>query len=113
MLDLDRYSETFTEQDLDSLLRAGEGQQIEFKERLSSILELARNVSSLANAHGGVIVIGARESKPQIVFGGNDPRVSQFFDNLGKQLRPLPDLAMHRVDYRGVPVPVIVVKPHP
>lgn len=77
------------------------------------ILELARNVSALANTHGGVIVVGAREAKPQIVFGGRDPRVAESFDNLGKRLHPLPELMMHRVNYGGVTVPVIVVKPHP
>lgn len=113
MVDVNRLFGEVTERDLDELLRAGEGQQIEFKETLPSILDLAKNVAALANAQGGVIIVGARESKPQIAYGGHDSRVDQFFDDLGKRIRPCPEIRMHRVNYRGAIVPVIVVKPHP
>lgn len=113
MVDVNRLFVEVTTGDLADLLRAGEGPQIEFKARLASVLELARNVSALANTQGGVIVVGARETVPQIVHGGDDSRLNHFIDDLHKRLRPVPPLQMHRVNYGGANVSVIVVKPHP
>jgi hypothetical protein len=113
MLELDRLFNDVTERDIDGFLQAGEGLQIEFKETLPSILDLAKNVSAFANAQGGVLLVGVRETKPQIVYSGQDQAAAQVFDSVGKRVRPLPALQMHMVNYRGAIVPVIVVKPHP
>lgn len=112
MIDVNRLFDEVTERDLEEFLQAGEGQQIEFKEELRSILDFAKNVSALANAQGGVIIVGARTAKPQILSSGPNPRLDRMMDDLGKRLRPLPAIRMHRVNYRGVLVPVVVVKPH-
>ena len=112
MINVNRLFDEVTESDLEEFLQAGEGQQIEFKEELPSILDFATNVSALANAQGGVIVVGARAAKPQILYSGPNPRFDRMLDDLGKRLRPLPAMRTHRVNYRGVLVPVVVVKPY-
>lgn len=77
MLNIDDLYNDISEKQLDDILRAGEGQQIEFKEAPPSISDLGKQVSAFANSQGGVLVIGARETKPQIVYSGSDPRVDQ------------------------------------
>lgn len=112
MLDLNQLFNNVAERDLDAILQAGEGQQIEFLEKLPSVLALATQVSSFANAQGGVLVIGAREKKPQIVYSGDERKTAAIFDKLPQRIRPLPQVRLHMVNYRGAIVPVIVVKPH-
>lgn len=51
----------FQSKDLDGLSSLEEGWFVEFKDRAPDTAKLARSISSFANSHGGLLVIGAKE----------------------------------------------------
>lgn len=53
----------FESKDVPLLSSLEEGWFVEFKERLPDSAKLARSISSFANSHGGLLVIGAREEQ--------------------------------------------------
>ncbi|MBW8890625.1 MAG: ATP-binding protein [Burkholderiales bacterium] len=53
----------FQSRDLDGLRTLEEGWFVEFKDRAPETSKLARSISSFANSHGGLLVIGAKEEQ--------------------------------------------------
>lgn len=53
----------FESKDVQLLNSLEEGWFVEFKDRLPDTAKLARSISSFANSHGGLLVIGAREEQ--------------------------------------------------
>lgn len=53
----------FESEDVSLLSSLEEGWFVEFKERLPDAAKLARSISSFANSHGGLLVIGAKEEQ--------------------------------------------------
>jgi hypothetical protein len=49
----------FQSKDLEGLKSLEEGWFVEFKEQLPDTAKLARSISSFANSHGGLLIIGA------------------------------------------------------
>lgn len=53
----------FESKDIPLLSSLEEGWFVEFKDRLPDTAKLARSISSFANSHGGILVIGAKEEQ--------------------------------------------------
>jgi hypothetical protein len=123
-----RPVEAWTLQDLQELVdsRLSEGQRIEYKRELNVVkdrqkTELAKDVSGLANAQGGLIVFGIAEHETEA-----DPLPSEVtpFPGAGVQTRlenildsalePIPDYCAATIDAgEGRVVLVLRVEPHP
>jgi hypothetical protein len=58
-----KLASDFQSKDLDGLKLLEEGWFVEFKDRVPDTAKLARSISSFANSHGGLLVIGAREEQ--------------------------------------------------
>lgn len=106
---IDDLFENVTKDDIDRLLKMGEGVQVEFKRTVPTLLDLARYSSAFANTRGGVLLVGVEE--PRRVVGCNTAHVGQLVNLLHQRVRPLPSLRMHVVDYGGKQVAAVVVKP--
>jgi len=65
-----------TYEDLAALLRAGQGQQIDFEPEQVSPLRLAETLMALANAEGGYVLVGV-EGRPARVTGLEDPAATR------------------------------------
>jgi predicted HTH transcriptional regulator len=52
----------FTVQDLRELIAQGEGETLEFKKRTTHPSRISRTLASLANAHGGRILVGVEDN---------------------------------------------------
>lgn len=63
----------FQSKDLDGLNSLEEGWFVEFKERVPDTAKLARSISSFANSHGGLLVIGAKEEQKTRRLGSLTP----------------------------------------
>jgi hypothetical protein len=63
----------FQSQDLDGLQALEEGWFVEFKDRIPDTAKLARSISSFANSHGGLLVIGAKEEQKTRRLGNLTP----------------------------------------
>ena len=63
----------FQSKDLDGLKSLEEGWFVEFKDRAPDTVKLARSISSFANSHGGLLVIGAKEEQKTRRLGSLTP----------------------------------------
>lgn len=63
----------FQSKDLGGLRSLEEGWFVEFKDRVPDTAKLARSISSFANSHGGLLVIGAKEEQKTRRLGGFTP----------------------------------------
>lgn len=106
---IDDLFQNATPEDVARLIAGGENQQVEFKENVSSIIDLAKIASAFGNAQGGVLIVGIRE--PNVVVGTNVQQLGHLVAHLGNRIRPLPEVRMHAVDYQGRQLGVVVFKP--
>lgn len=58
-----KSADDFESEDIPLLSSLEEGWFVEFKDRLPDSAKLARSISSFANSHGGLLVIGAKEEQ--------------------------------------------------
>lgn len=58
-----KSAKEFQSEDLNGLYSLEEGWFVEFKDRAPETAKLARSISSFANSHGGLLVIGAKEAQ--------------------------------------------------
>jgi len=63
----------FQSKDLDGLYSLEEGWFVEFKDRVPDTAKLARSISSFANSHGGLLVVGAKEEQKTRRLGSLTP----------------------------------------
>jgi predicted HTH transcriptional regulator len=106
---IDRLFENVTPDDVARLIAGGETQQVEFKENMRTILDLAKIASAFGNTQGGVLLVGVRE--PDVVVGTDVRRLGHLVDQLGGRIRPMPETRLHPVTYQGQQVGVVVFKP--
>lgn len=66
--------------DLEEIKHLQEGWFVEFKERLPDLTKLARSISSFANSHGGLLVIGVREDQKTRRFAEFAPMTREIAD---------------------------------
>ena len=95
--------EQVSPEELDRFLaqRVDEGQRVEYKQTLVDGLKLARSISALANAEGGLIVfgVGTRGTKPTSFAGmTTSPSVEDTILNwVSAHLRPRPRLEVRQI----------------
>lgn len=83
-----------TAEDLDILLREGEGSMLEYKESVSS--SLAREMVAMANSSGGRILIGVRDDGT--VVGVNDTNEARArIQDMAHNCDPLVKIAVHPI----------------
>jgi predicted HTH transcriptional regulator len=110
------YPMTFHE--LQSLVAAGEGLHVEFKQKLPEWPKLMRELVAFANTKGGILLIGVDDDRN--ISGLKDPREVEeaIFLNLGNWVRPELDYRLEVVHLSqkravvGIRVPESKEKPH-
>jgi len=91
--------------DVLKLIKEGENEHIEFKERPSN---LAEEIVALANADGGFILIGVTDEGDVV---GTDVRKARYSVSAAlNTILPRPDVRLHEVDVGGRRIVVVEVK---
>ncbi len=60
---------------LKSLILKGEGERVDFKQKISEPYKIAKTLVAFANTHGGVLLVGVRDDK---TITGVDPEEEKF-----------------------------------
>lgn len=100
---------TITRALLESLLAGGETQTVEFKERIREPRTLARLISGMANAGGGVVLVGVRE--PQNVVGVDRAELQRSYEAALRRVRPVPPTQLSLQAIKGKEIGLIEVGP--
>jgi len=96
-----------TEQTVRELIAHGESESVEFKRRVPDPSTLVKNISALANTHGGTILVGIQE--PNLVVGTNPDAVVQIVERSREVLSPTIDLDVTTVIIDSKPIVVVSV----
>lgn len=60
---------------LSELLKPGEGENLDFKQKVTSLFKIAKTICSFANTHGGTLLIGVKDDR---TITGIDPEEEKF-----------------------------------
>lgn len=82
-----RAMSDITNEDISEISSLQEGWFVEFKERSPENSKLARSVSSFANSHGGLLVIGAKEDQKTRRLAGYTPMTRDEADEVILRVR--------------------------
>lgn len=103
--------------DLHDLIRQGEGDRVEFKKKTTHPTRISRTLASLANAHGGHILVGVDDAGR--IVGVRDPEEEMYALQLAAAQYVAPPLDLHfeEVEDDGRTVIIVTVaesnyKPH-
>ena len=101
--------DNMTEKQLQSLIKQGESQEVEFKQSASSSKDLAREITAFANTHGGTLIIGVDDNG--IVVGVEDFKATeQIITNaLNHNCQPAIRAAISRIDISGKTLVVVEI----
>src|SRR6187401_244778 len=80
--------------ELQELLRAGESEHVEFKQRLVDERLAARELAALANSGGGWLVVGVRRDT-LIVGVDNAERTRELIESSARNIEPRPTLDVY------------------
>ena len=103
--------------ELHDLIRQGEGERVEFKKKTTHPTRISRTLASLANAHGGHVLVGVDDAGR--VVGVRDPEEEMYLLQLAAAQYVEPPLNLHfeEVEDEGRTVLIVTVaesqhKPH-
>ncbi|GAA3994350.1 hypothetical protein GCM10022408_00850 [Hymenobacter fastidiosus] len=103
--------------DLHSLIRQGEGERVEFKKKTTHPTRISRTLTSLANTHGGHVLIGVDDAGR--VVGVRDAEEEMYLLQLAAAQYVEPPLSLHfeETEENGHTVIIVTVaestrKPH-
>lgn len=99
------------EKTVKELIKQGESERVEFKTALRDPTILVKNVSALANTHGGMILVGIQE--PNKIVGTEPNQVFQLVERSRKALSPALDLDVKIVTIDDKSVAIISVPESP
>lgn len=102
---------TMDENTLRDLVQQGESESVEFKTVLRDSSTLEKNISALANTHGGKIIVGIQE--PNKVVGTDPSQIFRLIERCRKSLSPSIDIDVATVTIEGKRVVVISVPKSP
>lgn len=60
---------------LTELLKPGEGENLDFKQKITSLHKIAKTICSFANTHGGTLLVGVKDDR---TITGIDPEEEKF-----------------------------------
>src|SRR5256884_9809595 len=85
----------FSETELKKLIQGGETNTVELKVAAPRAVEMAERLCGLANAQGGIIILGVKDAKHEIV-GIPDHRIGETLDVISRAVRQMikPELAL-------------------
>ena len=98
-----------TPQDLLQLVAKGESETLEIKSSVPAPEEIARQIATLANTNGGLLVLGIKE--PAQVVGVNPHRAKAMISASQRYLSPSVAVDVESITVNGHPVVVASVKP--
>ena len=87
---------TYTRDVVVDLLRKGENERVEFKFDIHNPEPLARSISALANAAGGVIIVGADDRG--LIVGADIPKIQQLYERAVQLVGPSASTNFHVID---------------
>jgi ATP-dependent DNA helicase RecG len=99
------------EETVRELIKQGESERVEFKSSLRDLSILVKNVSALANTHGGTILVGIQG--PNKIVGTDPNQVIQLVERSRNALSPAIDLDVTIVIIDNKSVAVISVPESP
>ena len=79
--------------DIQELLRAGEGETLEYKEAWSD--SCLKTIAAFANTRGGIVLLGVDDSGEAVGWGGNDADLQSIANQIVSLLRIQPSLVVH------------------
>ncbi|SNC61810.1 Putative DNA-binding domain-containing protein [Hymenobacter gelipurpurascens] len=103
--------------DLQELIRQGEGEQLEFKKRTTHPHRISRTLSSLANTHGGRVLVGVDDDGRIVGVRDAEEEMYQLREAAAHYIDPPLTLRFREIEEDGrmvvvVTVPESPVKPH-
>ena len=103
--------------DLQELIRQGEGERLEFKKRTTHPTRIARTLASLANTHGGRVLVGVDDDGRIVGVRDAEEEIYQLREAATHYIDPPLTLRFREVEEDGRVVVVVTVpespdKPH-
>lgn len=103
----------YTASDINSLLKKGESEVLEYKRDVSPAI-LAKLISSFANSHGGLILVGIDEdpqrySVPTVV-GVNPARLEKIYKSTLDRIAPQPKTALSMVTVNDKTIGIVEIE---
>lgn len=93
---------------IEDLIKNGESQTVEFKERITAPQMLARIISAFSNTDGGTILIGIRE--PNIVVGIDPERFENTYQQAVQRVTGLAKTSSEIIELNNKKIGVIHVE---
>lgn len=93
---------------IEDLIKNGEGQTVEFKERITAPQMLARIISAFSNTDGGTILIGVRE--PNIVVGTDPEKFQSTYQQAVQRVTGLAKTSSEVIELNNKKIGVIHVE---
>ncbi|WP_139921501.1 helix-turn-helix domain-containing protein [Hymenobacter sp. DG01] len=103
--------------DLQELIRQGEGERLEFKKRTTHPTRIARTLASLANTHGGRVLVGVDDDGRIVGVRDAEEEIFQLREAARHYIDPPLELRFREVEHDNRVVLVVTVaesshKPH-
>ncbi|RPD44588.1 ATP-binding protein [Hymenobacter sediminis] len=103
--------------DLQELIRQGEGERLEFKKRTTHPTRIARTLASLANTHGGRVLVGVDDDGRIVGVRDAEEEIFQLREAAQHYIDPPLELRFREVEHDDRVVLVVTVpesshKPH-
>ncbi len=92
-------------EELIELIRAGENEKVEFKEKPSN---LGEEICALANSEGGWVIIGIKDNGK--IVGCEERKVLKILDGIAQNLTPPPKIKVERLRIDGKTIVVVRVE---
>ena len=80
------------QQSLAELLKQGEGEKLDFKQKITSLDKIAKTICSFANTHGGIILVGVKDNRS---ITGIDPEEEKYMLEQAAQHYCQPQIPLH------------------
>jgi predicted HTH transcriptional regulator len=97
-----------TSQDIERLLKQGEGPSLEFKVNTPFSESLSRLISGFANTSGGTLIVGVRE--PNTIIGTDVARFEKFVQKTKERLNGKVEVTSYAVELEGKLLGVLEVQ---
>ena len=94
-------------EELQRLIRQGEGQGVELKSSIPAPQDIAKHVAAFANTNGGTLILGARE--PGEIIGVDEHRAREATEMAKPYLSPVPEMKVEALQIQGHAVVAVQV----